>query len=160
MRTISPNESGRSLVEMLGTIAIITMLTIGGITATRAALNTFRTNSTADQIEQVAQGVMDLYSWKKNYNGVGTDAFWQKNCSSINKPCNNGKFKPIVGIDMIVKGSPESPADATGFTIKVTDIPAVACRTLKNKTWVLISKIDGTCPSSRYGSATLTFTIK
>lgn len=155
MRTISPNESGRSLVEMLGTIAIITMITIGGIAATRMALDTFRANSAGDQIEQVAQGVMDLYSWKKDYNGVGSsELFWQKNCSSINKPCTNGHFKPIVGVDMSVSSFNK------GFAITVTDIPAVTCRTLKNKTWVLVSKTDGTCPPSRYGSATLRFIVE
>lgn len=153
MRT-SSHESGRSLIEMLGTIAIITMITIGATAAVRAALDKFRTNSFADQVEQVAQGTIDLYSWKKDFNGVGSDAFWAKNCGGVYKPCTSGKFAPLVGNSMSITAS------GTGFTITVTEIPSTTCRSLINKQWAIISKIDGTCPPSRFGTATLTFVVE
>lgn len=153
MRT-SSNESGRSLIEMLGTIAIITMITIGGIAATRVGLDTFRANSTADQIEQVAQGVLDLYSWKKNFNGVGSDTFWTKNCGGVYKPCTNGKFDPIVGDAMSVTSF------NNGFKITVTNIPSITCRALVGKDWAIITDIEGTCPDSRFGSTTLEFIMQ
>ena len=61
------DESGRSLIEMLGTIAIITMLTVGGMTGAGYAMQAWRANTAADDIEQAVLGVQDLYSWQKDY---------------------------------------------------------------------------------------------
>lgn len=149
----SVDESGRSLVEMLGTIAIITMITIGGIAATRAGMDTYRTNNLADQIDQVAQNTQDLYSWQRNYDGLGTSSFWIKNCKDVAKSCTNGKITPIVGGEMTL-----TPG-GNGFIITVTNIPAVTCHALKNKNnWGFIESATNTCPPSpRSGTGTIRF---
>lgn len=46
------SESGRSMVEMLGVLAIIGVLSIGGIAGYRAALNRYRANEIFDGINK------------------------------------------------------------------------------------------------------------
>ncbi|MBR5130026.1 MAG: hypothetical protein IKV03_02240, partial [Alphaproteobacteria bacterium] len=61
-------QSGRSMVEMLGTLAIIGVLSIGGIAGYTYAMNKYRANETIndinmrgiDLVRQVAMGRQTL----------------------------------------------------------------------------------------------------
>ena len=48
------NESGRSMVEMLGVLAIIGVLSIGGIAGYTMAMNRYRANEIIDAASKVA----------------------------------------------------------------------------------------------------------
>ena len=48
------NESGRSMVEMLGVLAIIGVLSIGGIAGYTMAMNRYRANEVLDAASKVA----------------------------------------------------------------------------------------------------------
>ncbi len=48
------NESGRSMVEMLGVLAIIGVLSIGGIAGYTLAMNRYRANEIIDAASKVA----------------------------------------------------------------------------------------------------------
>ena len=48
------SESGRSLTEMLGTLAIMGILTIGGIVGFNYAMNKQRANATVNYVNQLA----------------------------------------------------------------------------------------------------------
>ncbi|MBO7257614.1 MAG: hypothetical protein J6V11_01595 [Alphaproteobacteria bacterium] len=52
------SESGRSMVEMLGTLAIIGVLSIGGITAYSYAMDRWRANETINELTVRAMGLM------------------------------------------------------------------------------------------------------
>ena len=52
-------ESGRSMVEMLGTLAIIGVLSIGGIVGYNYAINKYRANETINEIFEVT-GFIDI----------------------------------------------------------------------------------------------------
>ena len=69
MRT-KTNQSGRSMIEMLGVLAIIGVLSVGGIAGYSKAMQKYRTNKTIDQITQIANGVHMLYGTRPNYAGL------------------------------------------------------------------------------------------
>ena len=78
-------ESGRSMVEMLGVLAIIGVLSIGGIAGYTMAMNRYRTNEiidTASKLSVVAQ------TQSANPNGTGFDAD-KVNLNSIGIAANN-----------------------------------------------------------------------
>ncbi len=52
--TMLANESGRSMVEMLGVLAIIGVLSVGGIAGYTTAMNSHRANETANQARRLA----------------------------------------------------------------------------------------------------------
>ena len=62
------NESGRSMVEMLGVLAIIGVLSIGGIAGYTLAMNRYRANEILDTAAKVA-----VIAMSKN-GGQGGDA--------------------------------------------------------------------------------------
>ena len=62
------NESGRSMVEMLGVLAIIGVLSIGGIAGYTLAMNRYRANEIVNAAAEVA-----IVAMTKN-GGIGGDA--------------------------------------------------------------------------------------
>ena len=69
-RTIK-SESGRSMVEMLGVLAIIGVLSIGGIAGYTMAMNRFRANEIIDMGNKYASLVFAANQTKLARTGVG-----------------------------------------------------------------------------------------
>ena len=65
-------SSGRSMIEMLGVLAIIGVLSVGGIAGYTKAMEKFKINKTAEQISQIVTNIRTLYSKQKNYDGLNT----------------------------------------------------------------------------------------
>ncbi len=71
MKILHKNEqSGRSMVEMLGVLAIIGVLSIGGISGYSKAMSKFRINKTLDQISMLVMNIRSLFASSLNYNGL------------------------------------------------------------------------------------------
>lgn len=64
------NESGRSMIEMLGVLAIIGVLSVGGIAGYTKAMNKYRTNKVVDQVTMIVTNIRTLYAMQRNYNGL------------------------------------------------------------------------------------------
>ena len=67
------NESGRSMVEMLGVLAIIGVLSVGGIAGYSKAMNKFKINKTTDQVTMLVANIRTLYSSQGNYDGLNNE---------------------------------------------------------------------------------------
>ena len=94
------NENGRSMVEMLGVLAIIGVLSVGGIAGYSKAMNKFKINKTTDQVTMLVANIRTLYSSQGNYEGL-----------------NNGtavKFG-VVPSDMISTGSGDTQTLKNAF---------------------------------------------
>ena len=84
-------QSGRSMIEMLGVLAIIGVLSVGGIAGYSKAMTKYRINKTIEQITLIAGNVRAFWGPQKNYEGVRCD------CTSAG--CggqSNGDGCPIV----------------------------------------------------------------
>ncbi|MBO6280937.1 MAG: hypothetical protein J6N49_00250 [Alphaproteobacteria bacterium] len=72
----SNNENGRSMIEMLGVLAIIGVLSVGGIAGYSKAMMKFKINKTVDQVSQIVSNIRTLYGTQKKYvwdaGGVNT----------------------------------------------------------------------------------------
>ncbi len=67
------NETGRSMIEMLGVLAIIGVLSVGGIAGYSKAMMKYRINKTIEQITLIAGNVRAFWGPQKNYIGVNCD---------------------------------------------------------------------------------------
>lgn len=64
------NQSGRSMIEMLGVLAIIGVLSVGGIAGYSKAMTKFKINKTMQQITEIATNIRTLYAQQKDFNGL------------------------------------------------------------------------------------------
>ena len=71
----SATQSGRSMIEMLGVLAIIGVLSVGGIAGYSKAMMKYRINKTIEQITLIAGNVRAFWGPQKNYIGVGCDCY-------------------------------------------------------------------------------------
>ncbi|MBR3501916.1 MAG: hypothetical protein IKO06_03315, partial [Alphaproteobacteria bacterium] len=63
-------QSGRSMIEMLGVLAIIGVLSVGEIAGYSKAMMKYRINKTIEQITLIAGNVRAFWGPQKNYDGV------------------------------------------------------------------------------------------
>lgn len=66
------NQFGRSMIEMLGVIAIIGVLTVGGIAGYSKAMEKYRINKTANQISYIATHIRIAYGSQYDYKGLSS----------------------------------------------------------------------------------------
>ncbi len=64
------NENGRSMVEMLGVLAIIGVLSVGGIAGYSKAMNKYKINKTTDQVSMLVANIRTLFSTQGDYEGL------------------------------------------------------------------------------------------
>ncbi len=64
------NETGRSMIEMLGVLAIIGVLSVGGIAGYSKAMQRYRINKTIEQITLIAGNVRAFFAPQKSYEGL------------------------------------------------------------------------------------------
>ena len=100
---IHVNQSGRSMVEMLGVLAIIGVLSVGGIAGYSKAMNKYKINKTTDQVSMLVANIRTLFSSQGNYEGLS-------NGSAI-------KFG-VVPNDMYDVASGENPTYDEAYPIK------------------------------------------
>ena len=64
------NQNGRSMIEMLGVLAIIGVLSVGGIAGYSKAMMKYRINKTIEQITLIAGNVRSFFASQGNYDGI------------------------------------------------------------------------------------------
>jgi len=68
----SYEESGRSMVEMLGVLAIVGVLSIGGIAGYSKAMAKYKVNKTLDQVSMLITNVRTAFGNQVSYAGLTT----------------------------------------------------------------------------------------
>lgn len=72
MRRFESEQTGRSMVEMLGVLAIIGVLSVGGIAGYSKAMAKFKLSKAMDQVSTTVTNIRTLYSGQPNYSGLTT----------------------------------------------------------------------------------------
>lgn len=63
-------QDGRSMVEMLGVLAIIGVLSVGGIAGYSKAMTKFKVSKSMDQVSTLVASIQTMYAGQRNYNGL------------------------------------------------------------------------------------------
>jgi len=151
------NETGRSMIEMLGVLAIIGVLSVGGIAGYSKAMMQYKINKTVDQITQVVGNARTLYGSQKSYKGIQTIDVWKKSHLIPDEMWNTAKTaaeNPFGGgfaVDPALKKNETNP-DYKAFAIYLSGIPEDACMAIATYDWgsgsssglIAISVNDGT----------------
>ena len=116
------NEQGRSMVEMLGVLAIIGVLTIIGVAGFRYAMNKHYANQTVNRL-------------MKRAVVVAAQANFGQNLSLHEFDENDGEYK-ITLLD---------PTNNESFTMQVEDIPQEVCQQILGMDWKLAKMNPDNC---------------
>ncbi len=147
------NENGRSMIEMLGVLAIIGVLSVGGIAGYSKAMMKYRTNKTIEQISMIVTNVRTLFGSQKNYKALGTTTagsliakaklFPDELLNGSTDIIDNGN--PFGGdIELVAAARASATAveeactdcgDAKAFVVAFTNIPEEACMDLATQDW-------------------------
>ena len=65
------NQSGRSMIEMLGVLAIIGVLSVGGIAGYSKAMAKYRSNKVMEQISMFVTNTRTMYAQQQTYMNFG-----------------------------------------------------------------------------------------
>ncbi len=117
------SQSGRSMVEMLGVIAIIGLITVAGVTSMGYVDSYFRSSATVIEIDNIAKDVIDTYSWSKDFSNLSMQTI----CSENILKCTDGSGKNRWGGNINVS---VPVGDSSVFTITYTNVPKIPCEQL------------------------------
>lgn len=142
-------ESGRSMIEMLGVLAIIGVLSVGGIAGYSKAMLKYKTNKAIDELTQIASNVRIAFTNSKDYEDLGTgtgnggmiiNAFSiVPNEMYINKDVSNGSntYQTPWGTPVKFKVSQRTKNDThkRAFHVSFENIPSSACSEIALADW-------------------------
>lgn len=147
---IVATQCGRSMVEMLGVLAIIGVLSVGGIAGYSKAMNKYKINKTTDQISMLVANIRTSFYSQGGYNGldnlqavklgiVPNDMYKTTTCNTSSCELSNafgGKVAIYAARD-IDMGNPEnmSSNENQSFGIVYSGLPAEACVNIATGDW-------------------------
>jgi len=115
-------QSGRSMIEMLGVLAIVGVLSAGGIAGYSMAMQSYKTTQIIEKVNLISTRVRQLY--KGAYTGIS-----KSNLISSGKVNTDNFTNPFGGDIGIVASS------ATLFALYMFNIPSEACTDLLTTEW-------------------------
>ncbi len=137
------NESGRSMVEMLGVLAIVGVLSVGGIAGYSKAMAKFKLTKAQDQITMTLMNVRTAYASSPTYNGLdnATAAKFNLVSADMIADADGGELNGAFGGAVTVSACGESDCTDVGaegdgyFYIKMEGLTADACMSMLTADW-------------------------
>lgn len=130
------NEQGRSMIEMLGVLAIVGVLSVGGIAGYSKAMNKFKTNKAIDQVNMIGTAIRTLYSSQKDYNGLDNELAKKAGVipAEMYSTASDSKITNAFNGSVTIAAADVNGADH-GFSIKIDGLPRDACVTIATTDW-------------------------
>lgn len=137
------NEQGRSMIEMLGVLAIVGVLSVGGIAGYSKAMAKFKTNKVIDQINTISTNVRTLYSSQRNYGGLNNGTAIRmalipsEMYAASNKSASgsNVKVTNAFGGDLYIHSVNRGTGTDNAYVIAVDTLPKTACVSIATTDW-------------------------
>lgn len=116
-------ESGRSMIEMLGVLAIMGVLTVGAISMISTAMRTQKRNTVNEEVLQIVTGVRQLLGEYDDFSNI-----------------NNATIFGAIGISPknTYGGTYElavDPANSRQFIVSITGLSDTDCEYFATKAW-------------------------
>ena len=126
MRT---NQEGRSMMEALGVLAIVAILSIGALAWYLRAAKRNKMNTIREQISQVIANVKSIYATQGNFNGLTTEnairlGIIPENMQIKDVAGNNGQLtKHIFNGEFLVEAQIDPVDNKPLFMVVLTGLP-------------------------------------
>lgn len=121
-------ENGRSMVEMLGVLAIIGVLSIGGIAGYTMAMNRYRANEIIDAASKLSVVVQTAKG------GAGDADLTIKDVGFTDTTLHDATFTPQVNGEVAVAGTSDGVTNALKSILGDTTCTTTKCVVVKGST--------------------------
>ena len=141
MRKFLSEQSGRSMIEMLGVLAIIGVLSVGGIAGYSKAMAKYKQNKLGDQVSMLITNIRTLYGNNPSFAGLDTTATLQM--GAVDKemyvaPTTDAQYASK-GIKNVYNDTPsvhiKAAADGNSFIMTIDHLPSTACTYIAAADW-------------------------
>ena len=139
------NEQGRSMIEMLGVLAIVGVLSVGGIAGYSKAMNKFKTNKVSDQVQMISTNIRTLFSSQRTYEGLNNGTAVKAGlvpgemydtASGSNASGSTFKITNSFGGGVYIGAAASATAnDDMAFVISFSGIPQSSCVSIATTDW-------------------------
>lgn len=120
-------QCGRSMIEMLGVLAIVGVLSVGGIAGYSRAMEQFKINRTINYLERIVTNIQTLYMQQNSYEGLNT----QTALSAGIYP--EDKYQLPLGEDTSMYLMPSN--DGLFFVLRICGLTVRQCVALSTARW-------------------------
>ena len=117
------HESGRSMIEMLGVLAIMGVITGGAILLISSAMRTQKRNTVNEEVIQIVMGVRQLLGEYDDFSNINSSTIFSVMGMSSKNPYG-GAYELSV-----------DPANSRQFVVSVTGLSDVDCEYFATKAW-------------------------
>ncbi len=130
------NQSGRSMVEMLGVLAIIGVLSVGGIAGYSKAMAKYKLGKVTDQITTTVTNIRTLYSGQRTYDGLDNSVANSMNLVSSDMKGSGSEITNGFGgaVTIAAVNSLAGTTDGS-FTVRFAGLSKDACISLASSDW-------------------------
>lgn len=137
---MNSEQSGRSMVEMLGVLAIIGVLSVGGISGYSKAMAKFKLSKAMDQMSMLVANIRTTYASMATYDGLGTVVARSYGLASRDMfgPRSQTTTSALVnafGGSVLVGAVQNNNINGTGFAIVYNGLDREACMSLATADW-------------------------
>lgn len=151
---IRKNDSGRSIVEMLGVLAIMGVITVMGISGYSQAISKINRNNVVEQVTKLAQETRGVFAGRTSYNKSDADTNGGYNIGGeILKKMGLKLETPYGGVYTVT--SVNSTGLNPGFKIDIPNVSTQDCLYFTTMSWMdtLDSTIENTTNTAYAGNS-------
>ena len=145
------NQNGRSMIEMLGVLAIIGVLSVGGIMGYSKAMTKYKNNTILNGITHTINNIKTLFLQQNNVSGLSTkdayeagvipDEFKMADIENIKKVVHayGGEVKVVakkVAADTAkADATSDSGDDVVYYAVQITGLPKDVAMQIATQDW-------------------------
>ena len=138
-------QSGRSMVEMLGVLAIVGVLSIGGIAGYSKAMAKYKINKTLDQVSMLITNIRTTFGNQPSYRGLSVAT--AINYELVGTDLTLGQSTKLTDAysgDVQINAATAAGAECSGtgltdycpmFTVSFAGLDRTACATIASSDW-------------------------
>ena len=125
------------MVEMLGVLAIIGVLSVGGIAGYTKAMMQYKINKSTEQITYIVGNIRTLFGVQKKYIGVNETTIWKKAHLFPDEMWNTAgtDVENPFGGDVLLGSADRKNGADRAFWLRYTGLPEEACMALSTYDW-------------------------
>ena len=136
-KTNKKHESGRSMIEMVGVLAVMGLITAAAFVLITSAMRSQKVSRVDDDVSAISAGVRLLYTNSDDFSGITTAT-----STKVLKSIGFGSVKPAYGSDatyavapIVCTGAAQGTTAKKCFTISFDTGDATLCSGLKARSW-------------------------